>query len=170
MMPPERNEEFGYEFGESLLGHDQKDSVVLPPLSLAEIDALSGEGFEKYIMAVYKKQGLKPQPTPKSGDYGADIVIDQFNEEHGLIIQCKHVSDPSKPMGPDGVHQVLSALGVYSYRFGGPYSGVVITNSIGFTSNAQNSARSNNILLLSRTKIREWIVEHKVSAGDINLI
>jgi Predicted endonuclease distantly related to archaeal Holliday junction resolvase and Mrr-like restriction enzymes len=43
-----------------------------------EIDIMSGEEFEEYLQVKFKDLGYKCNLTPKTADYGADLILKKF--------------------------------------------------------------------------------------------
>lgn len=171
MLPPENNEDFGYAFGESILNEtDDTIDSNCPSITMKDIDMLTGMGFEKYVLAIYKKQGHEASLTSITNDYGADIIVSPKNGDIGVLIQCKHVNNPEKSVSAEGVREVCASLGTYSYAQGGPFVGIVVTNAFDFTENAKITAKANNIELISRTLLRKWVEEFKITGADINLM
>ena len=171
MLPPESDEVFGYAFGESILNEtggaiDNNASLI----TIKDIDMLTGMGFEKYVLAIYKKQGHKASLTSITNDYGADIIVSPKNGDVGVLIQCKHVNNPQKSISAEGVREVCASLGTYTYAQGGQFSGIVVTNAFDFTENAKITAKANNIKLISRTQLHKWVEEFKITSADINLM
>ncbi|MBR1750031.1 MAG: restriction endonuclease [Ruminococcus sp.] len=116
---------------------------------LTYIDSLSSNGylFEEYISKLLVRVGfLRAYTTPRSNDYGADIIAELNGYRYA--IQCKCYS---KPVGNKAVQEVLASLNYYHADIG-----AVITNNR-FTENAKNLARANNIQLWDRTSITEWL-------------
>ena len=117
---------------------------------------------------VYRKQGYEAKLTPVVNDYGADVLIMPSDKNtKGLLIQCKHVNNPNKAVGPEGVHEICSSLNVYRIKEGVEFHGIVVTNALTFTANAIQSAQANSIEIYNREQIRRYINEIHVTASDL---
>ena len=65
-------------------------SLAEDGVDIETIDKMTGIEFEKILIKKLQKIGFKVTETPGSGDYGADIVIDDEDETR-FIIQCKKI-------------------------------------------------------------------------------
>lgn len=102
------------------------------------IDGINtGVDFEQYVYSLFASNNIKATDTPKSNDYGADLVVDY--DEYRLCVQCKYYS---KSVGVKAVQEVMGALSYYQCDFG-----IVVTNAF-FTQQAENLASMNNVLLI----------------------
>lgn len=169
LVPPAPDEDVEYGLGMSLLDETgQTARVPESALTLEEVDRLSGLDFERYITMVYRKQGYEAKLTPVVNDYGADVLIMPSDKNtKGLLIQCKHVNNPNKAVGPEGVHEICSSLNVYRIKEGVEFHGIVVTNALTFTANAIQSAQANSIEIYNREQIRRYINEIHVTASDL---
>ena len=169
LVPPAPDEDVEYGLGMSLLDETgQTARVPESALTLEEVDRLSGLDFERYITMVYRKQGYEAKLTPVVNDYGADVLIMPSDKNtKGLPIQCKHVNNPNKAVGPEGVHEICSSLNVYRIKEGVEFHGIVVTNALTFTANAIQSAQANSIEIYNREQIRRYINEIHVTASDL---
>lgn len=108
-----------------------------------KIDSMPGHDFEEYVSKLYENMGFKVHKTKGSGDYGADIVlIDENNEK--TIIQVKR-SDST--INNNAVQEIVSAMKPYEAKYG-----IVLTNNY-FTKNAIVLATANNIELVNRDNL-----------------
>lgn len=168
LVPPAFDEDVEYDLGMSLFNGSVETSTNECGLELEDIDRLSGVDFERYIAMVYRKQGYDVRLTPIKNDYGADVLIMPSEKNaNGLLIQCKHVDDPNKAVGPEGVHQVYASLNVYRMKEGISFKGVVVTNALTFTANAIQSANANEIEIYNRDKIKGYVNDVKVTLSDL---
>lgn len=78
------------------------------------------------------------ETTPKSGDYGADLIIRQEQKPRVIVIQCKH---SAHPVGLKAIQEVLGAKKFYRAS-----EAWVITDST-FTRGARKLARSAGVQL-----------------------
>jgi hypothetical protein len=130
---------------------------------IEDILKVNGVAFEKIMSGLFKAMQYTALLTPPSNDNGADIVVlcDKTNHT-GYLVQCKQTAT-SNNMGPEGVEQVTSAIKYYEKLYS-PYKfkGLVVTNARGFTINARERARVNNIELWSNDKIKELLEKYPV--------
>lgn len=115
--------------------------------TLAEIDAMDGFEFEKYMKRVYEKLGYSVHHTPLSGDQGADLILTS-NEGIRIAVQIKRYSGkvPNK-----AVQEVVAAKGFHKCT-----KGIVVTNSF-FTDSAIQLAIANNINLVDRNGLKKLL-------------
>lgn len=107
--------------------------------SLADLDKLDGEDFEEYCKAMFEARGYKARTTPKSHDFGADLVM----EKDGIVtvVQAKRYK------GIVGIAAVQQVIGSMKY-YGADNCMVITTNY--FTDAAKELARVNNVELYDR--------------------
>lgn len=107
--------------------------------SLADLDKLDGEEFEEYCQAMFEKRGYKARTTPKSHDFGADLVI----EKDGVVtvVQAKRYK------GIVGIAAVQQVIG--SMRYYNASKCIVITTNY-FTDAAKELAKANDVVLCDR--------------------
>ena len=103
-------------------------------------DITDGHDFELYIVNLLKKNGFKNiSTTPKTGDYGADILASAGGGKYA--IQCKLYG---KSVGIKAVQEVYAAMQYYECQ-----AAAVATNSK-FSKNAINLANSTGVYLWDR--------------------
>ena len=112
-----------------------------------------GRDFEEYVAALLKSNGYRHiRTTPKSGDYGADIIA----EKDGLsyAIQCKLYA---KAVGVKAVQEIFSAMQYY-----GCDAAIVATNSR-FSRNAVNLAESTGTVLWDRDSLVDMAAKKNIA-------
>ncbi|GAA8953222.1 restriction endonuclease [Helicobacter pylori] len=111
--------------------------------ALQKIDAMNGFEFEEYAKIFFTSKGFEVSVTQKSGDYGADLII----EKDGIkwAVQAKRYSHK---VSPKAIQEVVSSKAYYACE-----KACVITNSY-FTQAAQKLAQANGVLLIDRD---EWV-------------
>ncbi len=111
--------------------------------TLQKIDAMNGFEFEEYAKLFFTSKGFEVSITQKSGDYGADLII----EKDGIkwAVQAKRYSHK---VSPKAIQEVVSSKAYYACE-----KACVITNSY-FTQAAQKLAQANRVLLIDRD---EWV-------------
>ncbi len=117
-----------------------------------DFERMSGEEFEDYLKDLFKANGLRVKTTPKSGDQGADLIIEEYNKKK--IIQAKN---KRSNVGNSAIQEVKAALDHYNGD-----KGIVICTS-DYTNSARNLARTNDIELWDRSDLLE------VLSGDNNI-
>lgn len=110
--------------------------------SINIVDKMTGEEFEEFLELHFKKEGYKTRLTPKTGDYGADLVVKKGREK--IVVQAKRWN---QNVGVEAVQQAVASIKYYK-----AHRAMVITNS-SFTENARNLAKANNVTLIDRKDI-----------------
>lgn len=126
-------------------------------INIESIDSLDGLEFEEFLYYSIKSLGIRVEKTSKSRDYGADLVIKLRNQI--LVIQTKLYYNHN--VGNSAVQEIASARNYYNADLG-----VVITNSY-FTKSAHTLAKSNNIRLMDRIALSDFLMSDKVTKKDI---
>lgn len=94
--------------------------------------------YEEYVGSLLAYKGYKNvQVTPKSGDYGADIIC-KDKKGNKYAVQCKMYS---KPVGYKAVEEVLGAMHYYNCN-----KAIVVTNST-YTKQAVEAADKVGVVL-----------------------
>lgn len=115
-----------------------------------QVDSMSGTTFEDYLATILKAKGYRVQQTPASGDYGADLILSANGIK--IAVQVKRYSDK---VGIKAVQEISSAKNYY-----GVDECWVITNNY-FTAPAIKLADSNEVKLIDRDQLVNWILEEK---------
>ncbi|MCR3758441.1 restriction endonuclease [Clostridium felsineum] len=100
--------------------------------SINIIDKMTGQEFERFLKAHFEKLGYKVELTPKTGDYGADLVINKKGCK--TVVQAKRWINK---VGIEAVQQVIASKSYYKAD-----KCLVVTNNY-FTPNAINLSESN---------------------------
>ncbi|MEH6991272.1 restriction endonuclease [Neobacillus drentensis] len=106
------------------------------------------------VSILLKARGYKVQLTSTTGDYGADLILS--TDSTTIVVQAKRYQNT---VGLKAVQEIVSAKGYY-----GADECWVITNSY-FTEPALNLAESNNVVLIDRDQLIEWMLEDKQGAN-----
>lgn len=113
-----------------------------------ELVKLSGTEFEHYLAGLFKSHGYHVETTPKTGDYGADLLL--HKDKQKIAVQAK------RWVGSVGVGAVQEALsGMAYYRCNSAW--VVTTGN--YTPNAVELAKQSNVQLLGRKEIGKLIMQ-----------
>lgn len=133
-------------------------------LTVEEIDGVNGDIFEQMVAALYDSiDGYHAIKTPHSNDKGADVVVLFDDGKNGLLLQCKHKSNPSSSPSNSGVQEIYSSVNYYKdleeYK-GIAFKPVVITNAHDFTAGAKDLAKRNDVGLITRDRLRTMLKEY----------
>lgn len=158
--------------GEEILGvgfSEGQDSNI----KLSDVDNLSSDNFEKFIAELFrspdKNNIYQTQVNGGPGDKGADVIgFPHGGEGRGILIQCKHSTNINKHQGNKGVQEVIGAKGVYEVKHSREFDLIVATNSAGFTTNAEEVARSNNVRLVARETIKNMLTTNNISFASLS--
>lgn len=108
------------------------------------VDKMAGEEFEEFLSVHFRKLGYKVDTTPKTNDYGADLILEK--DGFRIVVQAKRWKNK---VGIEAVQQIVAAINYYNAA-----KGLVMTNNY-FTQNAYELALKNNIELCNRNKLIE---------------
>lgn len=122
---------------------------ALRALQIAHIDAMTGEEFEEYVAELLRFQGYRTRMTPRSGDYGVDVVASKDGVK--TAVQVKRYS---KKLDQKPIREAVTGMAVRQY---GCTKAMVVTNST-FTKAATFLAAESGCELVDREKLGEWIV------------
>ena len=106
-------------------------------LSVKEIEHLDGFEFEQLIGDLFKKAGYKVRVTKKSGDQGADLIVEK--DGVSTAIQTKKYSDS---VGNKAVQEIVASMKYYDCD-----KAMVITTG-DFTKSAYELAARNGVKLI----------------------
>jgi len=120
---------------------------------IKEIDAMTGIDFEKRLEVMFGDLGYKVKRTPPSGDFGADLVLE--NRKGRTVVQAKRYS---KPVGVKAIQEVIGSIAFYKAT-----NALVVTN-IYFTPQAEKLAQSNGVELWDRDKLIKTLSSISVCA------
>ena len=113
------------------------------------IDKMDGYQFEVYLRALFQQLGYKPQITPKSGDFGADLVMKGKDK---IVIQAKRYGVKNR-VSLSAVQEVYGAKAYYKAN-----QAWVVTNSY-FTKQAKELAAACDVTLVDRADLQKFINE-----------
>ena len=127
--------------------------------TITSIDLMEGYEFEYFLKTLYFYLGYDVTLTPKRGDYGADLILNNKNSK--TVIQAKRYT---KKVGSKSVQEIISAKSHYKAT-----DAIVITNST-FTNQAEEIARENGVQLIDRFELIELLDEVKEKLGNLNSV
>lgn len=119
-----------------------RHKIRLRKSKIHDIDSMSGADFEEFMYGFFKRKGLKVRKTKHTGDFGADLIIEQ--DEQVYVIQLKRYRSK---IGVDAIQQVYASKNVYKAT-----RAMVITNSL-FTDAAKKLAKENEVELWDRYRL-----------------
>ncbi|RHW32755.1 restriction endonuclease [Lysinibacillus yapensis] len=127
-----------------------RGSARLRRAGIKEIDAMTGEEFEEFLGHLFKKRGYKVSYTKASGDYGADLILE--DREDVIAVQAKRYSGN---VGVKAVQEIIGALKMYEAT-----QAWVVTNSY-FTRQAEKLAETNDVYLIDRDELIDIILKKR---------
>ncbi len=134
-----------------------------PGLSLADIDALSPKEFEIFSATLYSCMGYQTSLTPQH-DFGADCVAIGSDNKANTLVQCKKKMSGSKSrVGNGAVQEVVAARKEYEYQKQIGFEDLVVITNGFYTDAARMQAVSNNVKLIDRKKLSEFIKLYPVT-------
>lgn len=114
---------------------------MLAGASIERIDKMSGEEFEEYLALLYRKHGFDVKTTPKTCDFGADLIVTDRKKGIKVCIQAKRYR---YLVGEAAVQQTLSGWKYYDCD-----KAMIITNSH-FSDAAKALAKKVGIIMIDR--------------------
>jgi len=117
-------------------------------------DITDGYQYELVTKEMFALLDWETLVTPKSGDQGADLIIEKYGLK--FVVQCKFYNNP---VGNKAVQEVIAAKGFYD-----AWGAIVVTNS-DYTKSARQLAESHGVILLHDSQILEWsqLVDDEIS-------
>lgn len=106
---------------------------------MREIDCMTGVEFEKLLNRLFGQMGYAVQATPKSNDYGADLILKKRGRT--IAVQAKRYRNK---VGISAVQQVMAAKVYYDTD-----DCIVITNNY-YTAQATRLALTGKVRLIDR--------------------
>ena len=121
---------------------EQARRQALLALDIAQVDEMSGIEFENYVEALFRAEGYRTETTPRSGDYGVDIIASKSKQR--IAVQCKRYK---KTLDQTPVREVYAGMSKHGCDIA-----MVVANR-GFTKHAVELARSVGCILIDREKL-----------------
>ena len=111
----------------------------------------NGYEFESFVANLYKTLGYNIlDVTSKSGDQGADVIIEKDNIKYA--IQVKYYTNP---VGNKAIQEIVAAKSFYKTD-----KAMVVTNST-FTQQAITLAKANDVILIDGNELEKLINQAK---------
>jgi restriction system protein len=126
---------------------------------MANVDQMSGKAFEKYLEALFKKQGYKVERTKHIGDYGADLVTAKDGVK--IVIQAKRYKGK---VGVKEIREAVAAKGYYDCS-----KAMVVTNSF-YTRQAIELAKKDQVELWDRSKLSAALLSVKEKKATVIIL
>ncbi|WP_051538301.1 restriction endonuclease [Butyrivibrio proteoclasticus] len=114
---------------------------MLMGATIRQIDSMSGEQFEDYLAYMYKRKGFNVKTTPKSCDFGGDLIVEDMETGTLTCIQAKRWR---RNVGESAVQQAISGAQYYDCD-----NAMVITNST-YTDAAKKLANKCGVKMIDR--------------------
>lgn len=108
---------------------------------------MSGEEFEELLKYHFQEQGYEAQLTPKSHDYGADLVLKNGYGET-IVVQAKRYGSS---VGIKAIQEVIGARSYYNAQ-----RAIVFTNNY-FSNSAEQLAETSGVELYDRSELTQFI-------------
>lgn len=125
--------------------------IKLSKSGIKEIDSMSGDLFEKFLLTLFFKLGYKVQLVGShAGDYGTDLIIERDGVR--TAVQAKRWK------GVVGIKAVQEVYG--SLKLRNCAKALIVTNNF-FTRQAQELARANGVELWDRSTLVNKILESR---------
>lgn len=118
-----------------------------------QIDEMTGEDFEEFLYVLYKGQGYNVELTPKTGDFGADLILTKNNRK--IAVQAKRYKDK---VGVGAIQEIHTAKSYYEAD-----ECWVVTNNY-YTDSAVKLAASSSVVLIDRDNLIGMLVEKNQGA------
>jgi len=119
-------------------------------MTMIKVDKMNGEEFETFLESLFDNLGYRVFRTQLSGDFGADLVLENTNEK--VVVQAKRYS---KNVGVSAVQEVVTAKKYYECN-----KAFVVTNSF-YTRPAKDLAKVNKVRLYDRDWLEDAISKTK---------
>ncbi|MCF8567930.1 restriction endonuclease [Alicyclobacillus tolerans] len=124
--------------------------------TMNDLDRMSGEEFERALRYYLNHTGWKVQMTPKTNDFGADLLgTAPWGKTYA--IQAKRWN---QRVGKEAVQQAIGAMHYYNTQ-----AALVITNNF-LTKPARELARSAGVELWERGKLQRLMATVKGGSGN----
>lgn len=139
-----------------------KEKIFLKELVKSDIriiDKMDGHQFEVYLKALLRELGYKAKVTPKSRDFGADLVL---LGKKRIVVQAKRYNLKNK-VGINAVQEIYAAQRYYKAQ-----ESWIITNSM-YTKPAIQLAKACNVKLVDRYELVRFInsIESNVTPDQV---
>ena len=118
---------------------------------ISDLDVLGGIEFENFLQHLFEKMGYQCEVTKASGDQGADLLIRRMGKL--TIVQAKRYDGK---VSNSAIQESTAAVKHYNAD-----NAMVVTTNY-FTKGAASLAISNNVKLIDRKKLEEWLKQYQI--------
>lgn len=139
------------DFAIKFFNYEKNRSIFIPKLDRFD-DLEDGFEFENFIAELLLKLNYeKIEVLQRSNDYGADVLAEKNGTKYA--IQCKYYSET---VGITAVQEIIGGA-----KHHNAHVPIVATNNT-FTRNADELAKSNNVVLWDRQQLLKMITETNI--------
>ncbi|MBF0706786.1 restriction endonuclease (plasmid) [Alkalihalobacillus hwajinpoensis] len=111
-----------------------------------DIDTMTGIEFEDYLADFFETKGYNIKLTPRSGDYGVDLILRKRRNKIAVQVKCY-----TSNIGVDAIQEVIAGRIYWRTK-----EAMVITNRY-FTHNAKKLAKTSDVKLVDRDSLIKLI-------------
>lgn len=116
--------------------------------NVRQIMRLSGEDFETFLAQLYRNRGFLVEMTPRTGDYGVDLILTDPKTGQRIAVQAKRYSGS---VGIPAVQEVYFGMAYHKC-----HRAIVVTTA-DFTPNAIKGAEAVGVGLIDGTTLTKII-------------
>lgn len=133
-----------------VMGNMHQQQATTEARLLDQLDIMEPLQFEDWVASRLNALGFAVQKTPASGDGGADIIATAQPGKGvpNLLVQCKHTQSPDRPLGHDGIAEVIRSRNRYALP--DPTVCLLVTNAQTLSTAGHHMAQENLVRLLGR--------------------
>ena len=129
----------------------------LAKTEISEVDKMSGIEFEEFLKALYIKLGYNVKLTKKSGDFGADLIIEKSGIQE--LVQAKCYT--THKVSISAIQEITGAKKHYQIN-----NASVVTNNY-FTEPAKQLASENNVKLIDRVALVNLMYHNELRSTQL---
>ena len=118
---------------------------------ISDLDVMGGIEFENFLLHLFEKMGYQCEITKGSGDQGADLLIKRMGKK--TVVQAKRYNGK---VSNSAIQESTAAVKYYNAD-----NAMVVTTNY-FTKDAASLADSNNVKLIDRNKLEEWLKQYQI--------
>lgn len=133
----------------------ESNSNLSKKITIDDIDLMEGEEFERFLRKLFSKMGYNAEITKKTGDQGADLIIEKYGGK--TVVQAKRYSNS---VSNSSVQEIIGAKEYYNAT-----EAMVVTNNY-FTKSAKELAKANNVSLWNRDKLMRMMDDYSFDMAN----
>ncbi len=162
LIPNEKEEQEKLKLFDDLVKAVYED-IEMKYWTMDEIDRFSSVNFGKIIKKIFEQMNYIVENTPECNSYGADIIVyPKIVGEKGFLIKYNQAIDIKEHLGMECVEEIHAAINWYRKKLNISFKTLVITNAEGFSKEAEDKAKINEVELKSRKKLIELLQQYPV--------